>query len=148
MMGVLGAEKARTEIGFQSQNDRDARHLNHWQRTYEFGFQQFFQQLAQRHFSILNRGYPVNNCNFGIACPEGQVCRNGRCVAVDPCAGVTCPEGQVCQAGRCVAEDLCADVTCEPGQVCQAGRCVAEDLCADVTCEPGQVCQAGECVAE
>ncbi len=41
----------------------------------------------------------------GIVCPEGFVCKDGKCIPVDdPCVGVVCPEGFVCVNGECVPE--------------------------------------------
>ncbi len=92
---------------------------------------------------------PQDPCE-AVNCPEGQLCRGGRCEAPpDPCDGIRCAVGKVCEAGECVeGPDLCEGVTCATGQVCQQGSCVTPvDPCEDVTCALGQVCQGGTCVA-
>ena len=102
------------------------------------------------------------------ACPEGQHCEEGACVAefctpyatrCDDAGGVqvcapsgegwsesfACPEDQLCQDGICVSSE------CEPGEVScvqdAVVACNAEGTGWEVTpCEDEQVCFGGACI--
>jgi Notch 1 len=106
-----------------------------------------------------------NPCN-GVACPDGQFCRAGGCVA--SCQDVRCGATERCEDGVCVASgcsincgkgvcnpdtgacqvDRCAGVRCADTKVCEplTGRCIA-DACQGVTCPTGQTCSMGQCGA-
>ena len=95
-----------------------------------------------------------DGCAQNADCRDGQVCREGACVAApDPCAcddvlepacgadGVT--YGNACEArcagvesrpGECAPPPACADdADCGRGQVCRDGACEAPDcVCADI----------------
>lgn len=91
----------------------------------------------------------VRVCSEELVCDVGQVCQDGGCVAVDPCAGKVCGEGLVCDAGECVPVDLCASVTCLDGHVCVGGACIEESCVEDgkeKACPEGQMCHAGNCI--
>jgi Cys-rich repeat protein len=69
-------------------------------------------------------------CVTAADCSAGQVCRYGRCVALDACSNdADCAAGEVCVNGLCSARPgACnADADCPAGQRCDAatGRCVA-----------------------
>lgn len=90
----------------------------------------------------------VPNCNPGVACPFGQICRGFGCV--DPCAGVACERGAVCERGACVPSCDCpaaracpAGLACDPGA--NAGRCV-QPACVGATCPGASHCVGGRCV--
>ena len=58
-------------------------------------------RLPDFYVEVTSKGCP-DPCE-GIVCPEGQVCKDGKCIPVDdPCADVTCPEGFKCVDGECV----------------------------------------------
>ena len=81
----------------------------------------------------------VRSCSY-VACPSGESCdENGFC---EGACSPACPTGQVCQAGSCIA-DPCTGVTCAPNQVCSLGSCI-DNPCLHVTCPVG-TCSAGQC---
>jgi hypothetical protein len=95
------------------------------------------------------------------ACPSGQTCQNGQCVAscTPDCSGKTCGDNGC--GGTCG--------TCASGKTCSAGVCVADcvpktcsalvnytcgswpDGCGNTidcgTCESGKSCSAGKCAS-
>lgn len=91
---------------------------------------------------VCSRGQCVPSCAFEFGCFDSEdVCQDNLCIDAD-CAEVTCPDGQVCREGSCVAP--CDGVVCPAGRVCRVGACV--DPCAGVACGPGLVCDQGACV--
>ena len=104
-----------------------------------------------------------NACSYDTDCPDNQVCMDGVCKMLDPCAGIQCRPGEVCANGICLSQqpdggqpdassNPCDQVNCPPGQMCDNGTCIdiAGD-CIPVTISP--VSQApfecnlcGECV--
>lgn len=73
---------------------------------------------------------PAPECDDATPCPDGQVCRSGKCVAAPAAAprpecasNADCASGKVCKNGRCTACDTAAD--CDAGQECTNGRCRA-----------------------
>jgi hypothetical protein len=104
-----------------------------------------------------------NPCD-GVACPTGQFCRDGGCVA--SCEGVQCSATQTCKDGACTStgcatscgEDVCNAATgmcqtnrcigvdCVQTKACEplTGSCIA-DPCQGVTCPTGQSCAGGQC---
>ncbi|MBX3218936.1 MAG: putative metal-binding motif-containing protein [Labilithrix sp.] len=90
----------------------------------------------------------VANCNPGVRCPHGQICRGFGCV--DPCAEVTCPEGAICKGGRCLPSCACDPASsCPPGETCDLSApipaCV-ETACVGVRCPAGSHCERGACI--
>lgn len=89
----------------------------------------------------------VSNCNPGVRCPAGQICRGFGCA--DPCEGVACERGSVCERGVCVPSCDCPSVSaCPTGLACDPGRdgrCV-EPACVGVPCPAATHCAAGRCV--
>ncbi|MCA9540773.1 MAG: SUMF1/EgtB/PvdO family nonheme iron enzyme, partial [Myxococcales bacterium] len=71
-----------------------------------------------------------------------QLCQLGACIAA--CFEGACPAGQRCRGGACVA-DACAGMDCESGQSCVDGAC-QPDACAGMDCPAGRVCAEGVCV--
>lgn len=102
-----------------------------------------------------------NACDAYTACPAGQKCVNGKCVApaatcsVDAdCKDATKP---VCTNSVCVARPVSGcqnDTNCPAGQKCTNGSCVASSTPAvctsDADCKDATkpVCQNGACVAK
>jgi hypothetical protein len=119
----------------------------------------------------------VQTCGFsggclkwgsGSACPSGQICHDGNCVAAcapktcsvlgydcgtaaDGCGATincgTCPDGKTCSAGKCVAD--CVPKTCAAQEyACGSwdNGCGATINCG--TCPDGKTCSAGKCVAD
>jgi len=104
----------------------------------------------------------------GAACPSGQACRGGACVADcvpktcaaqgyacgswDDGCGTTincgaCSDGKTCSAGKCVS--TCVPKTCAAqGYVCGSW----DDGCGTTincgACSDGKTCSAGKCVAD
>ncbi|MBI5516470.1 MAG: hypothetical protein HY909_21985 [Deltaproteobacteria bacterium] len=76
-----------------------------------------------------------NNCVGLMNCAEGQLCREGACVA-NPCPPGRCPDAMACYNGTCGRS--CVAVTCAAGQVCDQGACVAPPC--GRACDPGLVC--------
>jgi Cys-rich repeat protein len=100
-------------------------------------------------------------CATDDDCAEGQVCRDGACVAGEktpaPClSDAHCAKDQVCRDGACVAPEkipaaCLSDADCAEGQVCRDGACVAgekrsEACVSDADCPEEQVCSQGSCV--
>lgn len=85
------------------------------------------------------------------ACEDGEVCRLGFCVEVEPepvACNPTCGPTERCVGGVCVPADGCFP-PCVLDQLCTAsGACVADDACfEDDECAPGDRCIGGACVA-
>jgi MYXO-CTERM domain-containing protein len=59
------------------------------------------------------------------------------CVA-DGCVATSCPDGEVCRDGRC-GPDVCAGIECGPGRTCEDGLC-GHDPCHGVECPPAEAC--------
>lgn len=79
-----------------------------------------------------------------VACPPGEVCRDGACRG--ECDGITCPAGSVCVLDACV--NACADISCPMGTVCRAGFCLPGcNQCDGLVCGADEVCDAasGDC---
>jgi hypothetical protein len=80
------------------------------------------------------------------ACPSGQACVQGACVATcDP----PCAAGQVCDRGQApptCRTDKCNPSPCTDGSYCDplTGAC-GNDPCAGVVCPAGQQCRSGSC---
>jgi len=113
-------------------------------------------------YCSLGRCLPAD-CYGPDGCPEGQLCRDRRCVpdacldagcgpdqgcregvCFDHCGPNECPEGTICIDGRC-SDDPCVRTSCPFPRVCRDGECV-DDPCADVRCDRGFRCVEGECV--
>jgi len=88
-------------------------------------------------------------------CPEGEVCRDGSCVASDECEDEC--DGPICRSdsARSACEDLdgdgcreIAEVTaCDSSQKCKGGECVDESTCTD-ECPAGETVCVGNKIAE
>ncbi len=79
---------------------------------------------------------PCLDWSVPLACPDGQLCESGACVAAcaDECAagGTRCVPGGVETCGRADAVACLtwgAPVACQAGQVCSNGRCA--ETCVD-----------------
>eukprot|EP00727_Mastigamoeba_balamuthi_P009081 m51a1_g4796 hypothetical protein (1312) ;mRNA; f:83211-93260 len=92
-----------------------------------------------------------------MACPDGQICLEGRCQLAPPYTEcrMFCGEGRRCINGRCVP-DLCARVDCAEGSYCHPllGECVRFPQSSPVAlprptcrmaCPEGQLCVEGGC---
>jgi streptogramin lyase len=81
----------------------------------------------------------------GITCPQGEFCKDGKCLKV--CADIVCGEGQICREGICI-KDPCASITCNAGDICIDGKCEADLCLASGLCKPGQICIDNKCVPD
>ena len=108
---------------------------------------------------------PRKQCTTACDCSQGEDCRNGTCVGVQPpvycCDKANCPSGTACKdkAGKwstCkAAPPACkSPCDCRQGQDCYQGQCVgvfpAVYCCDNVGCPTGQTCydknnKAGTC---
>jgi hypothetical protein len=84
------------------------------------------------------------SCQPGLGCPEGQLCKDGKCIT--PCCFVDsdCRQGDHCVDNDCVPG--CSDELNCPGdaQICSdAGTCVQCETRFD--CLPDSDCVQGEC---
>ncbi len=90
----------------------------------------------------------VPDCDPGVKCPFGQICRGSGCV--DPCAAVTCPAGAVCRGGLCLPSCSCnPNADCPPGETCDLSAAVpscVDPACVGVRCADGLHCERGACV--
>lgn len=88
------------------------------------------------------------------ACPSGQTCTLGICVADSIGGGQcspACTAGKTCVAGVCVADgstgSQCPTAGCGTGKSCVAGVCVPDVAsCPTEGCGAGKSCVAGVCV--
>ena len=90
---------------------------------------------------------PPTSCNDGNPNTVGDVCTNGNCAGVDPCASVTCPEPDQCHdPGSCDhATGICSNPAKAEGTPCSDGNaCTQPDTCQSGACTPGN---AVECTA-
>ena len=76
-----------------------------------------------------------------LACPDGQSCRLGQCVA-DPCADIDCTGGSFCDptTANCRPQ-VCLKVSCLAGTACveASGKCEANP-CEVVRCQDPETC--------
>jgi hypothetical protein len=96
-------------------------------------------------------GSDPDNCGTcGNACPEGQICMAGTCLACTPdCGGKTCgDDGCGGRCGICGADEACIDGNCVPCSGSCEGKDCGDDGCGHScgTCPEGQECSAGTCI--
>lgn len=67
----------------------------------------------------------VPDCTTDGDCPEGEVCRDGRCVEEqsDCAEDEDCPEDETCQNGRCQPQSCTDTNDCPPDYQCVSSVC-------------------------
>jgi len=122
--------------------------------------------MASGNPLVINRPYTISSCN--PACPSGQYCNSGSCVAcTNPCTSTscgtlvspTCPGFSftcpvTCSSGQTCTNNVCTTPSCNTAAACSAAgktcglqttSCGANTNCG--TCPSGQTCSsAGQCV--
>ncbi|MCE9576021.1 MAG: hypothetical protein K8W52_22910 [Deltaproteobacteria bacterium] len=87
------------------------------------------------------------------ACPTGNVCQGGECVA--PCGSgeFPCSAGYLCEnlptadpPGSYCVHNPCEGVTCGANEVCDEATGQCKNLCDGVTCPSGTECRQGFCL--
>jgi hypothetical protein len=82
------------------------------------------------------RCIPRANCCTSDECPQGEVCRNGRCsdcATADDCPNAPACAEAVCDVGRCITTHLPVGAHCSTNQFCIANE----------TCDGVGGCQGG-----
>lgn len=92
------------------------------------------------------RAQGAPRCDRDRDCPEGTVCRSGRCRCPDNMYPNRC-------AGECMSFDTnpqhcggCNRPPCPAGTVCAGGNCITGNDTTCINCSPGQICCDGRCV--
>lgn len=95
------------------------------------------QQSGQINLAGANIEQTITCCTSGTctvspttcvpACPSGQTCINGKCVAGQGCGSgmADCPAGQQCLNGLCVTP-CSTNSDCPKGSICSQGQCQIE----------------------
>lgn len=94
-------------------------------------------------------GRCVESCTADRDCGLEDICEGGVCVPSE-CRGTGtagCPEGERCREQRCVEYTACAtDGECSATEQCEAGICEPRRSCiGDANCNAGQQCLNGLC---
>lgn len=91
-------------------------------------------------------GGTCQHCDFScrlITRTGGPYCGDGDCNMkyenCSTCGDCACPGGQMCSGGVCVAAPYCGDGHCNGSENCST--------CGDCGCPGGQICHAGACQA-
>eukprot|EP01060_Flectonema_neradi_P009436 TRINITY_DN1671_c2_g3_i1.p1 TRINITY_DN1671_c2_g3~~TRINITY_DN1671_c2_g3_i1.p1 ORF type:complete len:6512 (+),score=1571.45 TRINITY_DN1671_c2_g3_i1:146-19681(+) len=93
-------------------------------------------------------------CNDNDVLTENDVCKEGVCVGVNPCANSVCPSNGQCylpgtcdpKSGVCNLLAMADGTTCDDGNTetsndqCVGGTCVGVLKCANVQCPPSDDC--------
>jgi hypothetical protein len=78
----------------------------------------------------------VTRCDYGVACPAGQLCDPASSGCHQPCAFGECSSASVCLNGACF--DLLLANRCSDGSTCTLG-----DVCVGNTCVRANAVPAG-----
>jgi hypothetical protein len=103
-------------------------------------------------FGCVNLKTDPKHCGkCGNACPDGQTCKQGKCVNTKcgGSGGVKCSPGQVCCKGQCVNTSSdpsnCGSCgkACKSGQTCNQGKCANKPGGTTRGCQSSSDCARG-----